>query len=266
MRSPKPAFDLRAALAQEILAALDELDQAAQKHKSLHRCRIHLKRARALARVGRACAPGLSDVFNDAARGVMRLLAPQRDLHALSRSALALRKRAARKSAAALAEMADKLELERAALPALNVEATRAGLKDLLALAQVWPEASDRQIRRGAERIVKRARRAYHAARKLPEAENLHEWRKREKDRQYAALILGARWPEAARRKTSAALTDMLGRSRDANLLLQKLRAEPALAGEGKAPLRAERVLQRSLRRMRDKEQALGARLHAGGA
>lgn len=266
MRSPKPAFDLRAALAREILGALDELERAVEKHKALHRCRIHLKRARALARIGRACAPGLSEVFNDAARGVMRLLAPQRDLHALARSALALRKNTSRKSAAALAGIADRLELERTALPALNTEATRAGLKDLLALAQVWPEASDRQIRRGAERIVKRARGAYRAARKRPDADHLHEWRKREKDRQYAALILAEHWPQAERRKTSAALTDMLGRSRDASLLLQKLRSEPTLAGEGKAPLRAERALKRGLRRMRGKEQALGARLHAGGA
>ena len=84
MRSPGPAFDLRAALSRELRGAATALD-AGDKPKAIHQARVRLKRARALARVGHACAPGLSNVFNDSARAVMRTLAQVRDLAALAR-------------------------------------------------------------------------------------------------------------------------------------------------------------------------------------
>ena len=64
MRSPAPAFDLRAALIGELRSALEQLDAADREPHAVHRCRVHIKRARALARVGRACAPGLANVYN----------------------------------------------------------------------------------------------------------------------------------------------------------------------------------------------------------
>lgn len=87
MRSPGPAFNLRAALTQELHAAAEELDKSPGKPKTIHRARVRLKRARALARIGHACAPGLSNVFNDSARAVMRTLAEARDLAALAEAA-----------------------------------------------------------------------------------------------------------------------------------------------------------------------------------
>ncbi len=262
MRSPKPAFDLRAALAEEIRAALDELEHIAEKPKALHRCRLRLKRARALARVGFGCAPGLSEVFNDTARGVMRHLAPHRDVAALTQTALEIGKGADGKIAKAMAALAQKLEDRGAALAPLNVEATRAGLKDLLALAQVWPEASDRQIRRGAERIAKRAHRAHRNTKKHPGCESLHEWRKRETDRLYAASALGSAWPARRRRRLGAELTETLGRARDAHLLLLKLQTGPDADAEDQSVLRAERALSAELRRCSRRAAKLGARLH----
>ncbi len=87
MRSPGPAFDLRAALTDELRGAIDELDAIQRDPKSVHRCRVRVKRARALARVGHACAPGLSTVFVDSARALMRNLALARDPAALSEAA-----------------------------------------------------------------------------------------------------------------------------------------------------------------------------------
>src|SRR5215468_1828648 len=98
MRSPGAAFDLRAALSDEIRGAMHEINSSEAKPKALHRCRVHLKRARSLARVGRSVAPGLSAVFNESARGVMHTLAHARDLAALALTTRKLGKKSAKKA------------------------------------------------------------------------------------------------------------------------------------------------------------------------
>ncbi|MBC7767786.1 MAG: CHAD domain-containing protein [Phycisphaerales bacterium] len=265
MRSPKAAFELRTALSDELRAAIAELNAYGQDPSALHRCRVRVKRARALARVGKACAPGLSSVFNDTARGVMRTMGHARDLSALAEAARKMRKRARGKTAAAVKALAEGLEAERAAAPRLNVEGARTGLKDLLALAQVWPEASPRQIRRGGDRIARRARRAYQHAHFATDAPRRHEWRKREKDRLFAALLLEGAWRAPRRRKAGAKLGDILGRERDMLLLLERVETAPALAGEGKAARRAAKLLREVSSKLKRRADATGARLHAGG-
>lgn len=246
---------------------MDELDASLGRPKAVHRCRVRVKRARALARVGSAGAPGLAGVFNDTARTVMRTLAQARDEAALADAARELSRKARRKTAAALDAMAESLDAARRAAPGLNMEATRAGLRDLLALAMVWPDASARQIRRGARRIVRRARRARRRGFAAKAASARHEWRKREKDRFYAALLLDGAWPCARRRKLGGRLGETLGEEHDMMLLLERLKAEPELAGHArKASARAMKALRRRRRRLARRADALGARLHAGGA
>lgn len=268
MRSPAATFDLRASLSDEVTTALSELSTAAHSAKALHRCRVHLKRARALARIGRACAPGLSAVFNETARGVMRALAQSRDLTALANTARELAEKAGKKSAAALNTVADNLDNARSALPPLNMEAARTGLRDLLALAQVWPEASPRQIERGAARIALRARRACARGRGAEAPLRRHEWRKREKDRFYAATLLGKAWPGAfrARRKRGERLGHVLGMERDILLLIQRLEADPSLAGSVRQAERALGVLKQRRDKLAPRADALGARMHRDGA
>lgn len=266
MRSPEQAFDLRGALSEELREALNEFDTADGDPKGVHRCRVRVKRARALARIGKTCAPGLSGVFNDSARSVMRQLAAARDLAALSEAARALASKQRKKPAAALSAIADSLDDERDALPELNTEATRAGLRDLLALAQVWPEASARQIRRGAKRVVQRARLARRRGCGSDEPAHRHEWRKREKDRLYAATLLGDAWPSKRRRKRSEKLGDMLGHERDALLLLERVAAQPSLAGDDRGAERAVRALMRRRAKLGKRADALGRRLHANQA
>lgn len=267
MRSPAQAFDLRGALSGELRAAMDELEASFGQPKAVHRCRVRVKRARALARVGRAGAPGLAGVFNDTARGVMRTLAQARDAAALADAARGLSRKARRKAAAALDAVAENLEAARRAAPGLNMEATRAGLKDLLALAMVWPDASPRQIRRGACRIVRRARRARRRGFAAKDATPRHEWRKREKDRFYAALLLDGAWPCARRRKLSDRLGETLGEEHDVMLLIERLEAAPEIAGQARnASGRAIKALQRRRRRLSRRADDIGARLHAGGA
>jgi hypothetical protein len=266
MRSPGPAFDLRAALTEELRAATHELQTSNGEPKGVHRCRVRLKRARALARVGRAVAPGLASVFNDSARGLMRSLAGARDLAALADTARVNAKTANKKSAAALRTVADTLDAERAFLPPLELEAASAAIRDLMALAQVWPEASPRQINRGARRIARRARMARKRGRQGYEPARRHEWRKREKDRYYAALLLDEAWPAARRRKVGEKLGDVLGVERDALLLTERIEDNPQIAGGDKAAKRALRVLRKKCGKQAKRANKLGAKLHAGGA
>lgn len=244
MRTPGPAFDLRAALSEELRAALDELEAvAAGVTQAAHRCRVRVKRARALARVGRSCAPGLSAVFVDSARGLMRNLALTRDPVALSDAARAAKTKAGRRTSSAFDAVAQAIDMKAATHAGANIEAARAGLKDLLALAQVWPEASHRQIRRGARRLDRRAKRARRRGAGSVDPSARHEWRKREKDRLFATELLGEAWPGRRQRKTAREIGEALGGERDALLLMERLVAEPDLASEDKKLRRALRTL-----------------------
>jgi len=266
MRSPEPAFDLRAALSREVRAAIDEFSTSADDPAALHRCRVRLKRARALARVGRVCAPGLAAVFNDSARSTMHALARARTAAALEQAALKGAKKADKKSqAAALAMVAKSLESARLAV-AEDAQSVHAAMRDLLALAQVWPEASARQIRKGAQRIARKARIAFRHGAGSHDPERRHEWRKREKDRAYAALLLDDAWPRARRNKTGDKLGEALGEERDALLLMAQIAAEPGLAGDEKAAARALTALNRRRAKYARRAETFGALLHREGA
>lgn len=266
MRSPEKAFDLRAALSQELRDAMEAFQASDDDPAALHRCRVHLKRARALARVGAVCAPGLAAVFNQSARTTMHALAPARTAAALEEAALKGAKKARRKShATALNAVAKNLELNHISASD-SAEAIRMALKDLLALAQVWPEASPRQIRRGALRLVRKARRAARRGVGAPDPERRHDWRKREKDRAYAAELLGDAWPRARRSKKSEKLGAALGEERDALLLMAQIAAEPALAGDDKTAARALKALNKRRAKFAARADDLAVALHAGGA
>lgn len=269
MRSPGAAFDLRAALTDEIRNAMQELDASpAPKPKEVHKCRVHLKRARALARVGRSVAPGLSAVFNESARSVMRSLAEARDLAALAGYARDQAKTVRGKTRVAFTDVADALDAQHDALPPVNLEAVRAGLRDLLALAQVWPEASGRQIEKGAERVVQRARRAFKRGRGKDVAMRRHEWRKREKDRVYAVTLLDGHWPDKRKRrkKRGERLAEALGRERDALMLIARLEHTPLLAGSEKQADRLLTLLHERREKFGARADRIGARLHRHGA
>ncbi len=258
MRSPGPAFDLRAALCEELRAAIDELDQSAGDANGVHRSRVHLKRARALARVGRVCAPGLSSVFNDSARAASHALGQSRELVVLADAARVSARKTDKKTAEALGVFAEAFSAAATSAPALDVAGARAGLKDLLALAQVWPSASPRQIYKGAKRIARRAR---VARRRAPKSEaHRHEWRKREKDRFYAALLLSKAWPDRRRRATSRKLGAALGQEHDVLLLLDRLSVGPIAP-----PKRVIKALRRQREKFARRADKLGSRLRAAG-
>jgi hypothetical protein len=266
MRSPGAAFDLRAALAQELNAAIEEIDTPTPQPAAVHRVRVRLKRARALARVGKAGAPGLSTVFNDSARALMHTLTQTRDLAALAKTARTVAKKEKKKSAQALIAAAEALEAEREALPPLDVEAARASLRDLTALAQVWPEPSARQIRKGAKRIARKARAAFTDTIGVKGVLQRHEWRKREKDRAFAAELLDGAWPGKNRHRQGEKLGDVLGEERDAVLLAERLPSLPVAEVAPKAAKKALKALKERASQMRKRASRLGEAVHAAGA
>lgn len=264
MRSPGTAFDLRAALRAELESAANAMSGPRVGAKAVRRCRVRLKRAQALARVGRVCAPGLSAVFADSARGLMRLLAQFREPAAMAEAARATAQDAGKKTAAALIEAAVRLEAERRAADPLDADGAIARIEDLIALAQVWPEPSPRQVRTGARRLKRRARRARRRALGGRDAKRRQEWRNCEKQRLFAAEALGRDWPGRRRRKAGAQLSDLLGRERDALLLARRLEAEPELAGGAPAAARAITALNRRAAKLARRADRIGAEMRGG--
>lgn len=263
MRSPGAAFDLRAALVEEVRSAAEIFESNPTKPKTLHRSRIALKRARALAAVGAVSAPGLAEVFDDLACKIMRTLARARDNWALERNARGLAERVGKKARHELKDLVSRVEAFQRTAPALDAEAVRVGFKDLLAIAYVWPEASPRQVERGARRVARRARQAWRYGRE-GDANSRIVWRKREKARLTVASLLGQTWPEAfpRRRKCNAALGKVLSRERDLLLVMERLDSDRPEDAEQHA-LRDLRKIHKCLAKRATK---LGRRLHARGA
>lgn len=196
----------------------------------------------------------------------MNSLALTRELTALADTARAAAKGQSKKRARALLAAAEALEAERAALPRLDVEAARTGINDLLSLAQVWPEPSARQIKKGAKRLARKARDAFSEGRGEKEITARHEWRKREKDRLFAVMLLEGAWPEKRRQRRCERVGDLLGKERDTLLLGQRIAANPDLAGTPKSAKRARRALGKRAGRLSRQADRLGKRLHADGA
>lgn len=266
MRSPGDGFQLREALKREVAAAIAALETDPMHPKAVHKCRISIKRARALARIGAVAAPGLAGVFQSVARQAKASLAGAREPAALSEAARAIAARQPKQRATALTRIADALDAENASGAGDDIERAKASLRDLAALAQVWPETSRRQIHKGAERVARRARTAAKRGRKARNPERRHAWRKREKERFYALSILAKDWPHKRRRRASERLGDLLGRERDALLLAERIGADPALSGDAKTAKRALRALLKQASRLGARADELGARVHAGGA
>ncbi len=257
MRSPAPAFDVRTALTAEIRSVQASL-AAPLTAKGVHAGRVGLKRARAIARIGRDGAPGLAAVFDESARAAMRLLAETRANAALAAAAREAAKTQGRKAGAALAVAADRIEFAGGAeTPSLR-ETLAGALKDLHALAHVWPEASERQIARAVEAILGRVRRARRRGLASGDPDARHKWRRREKERLYAAEALGADWPRPRQLKRAARVCDALGKERDTLLLLARIETQDLPANAEPAPEAALKALRKRAKHWRRRADKLG--------
>ena len=97
----------------------------------------------------------------------------------------------------------------------------------------------------------------------MPSIRRAVEWRIREKDRYLAATILDEAWPGKRRRKRGEKIADALGGERDALLLMERLVAEPALAGDERDLRRTLKALNRRRAKLARRADALAAGMRA---
>lgn len=263
MRGSNEAFDLRAALLNELKTAQQALAMP-DETTAVHRCRVAIKRARSLARLGAEGAPGIAEVFNHYARELMHMLGPARDLAALVSAAERAACEETGRTERAIHALHAALKIEHGRIPPLDFVAASRDLTQLVSLAETWPEPSPTQVQRGAVRIVKRAKRAYKKAYDRRKPKLRHAWRKREKDRYFVAILAGPAWPdgEKRRRRRTQKLGQALGHERDALLLVERLKDDPRLAGSKRDARAAIDALDAHRRRHARRADRLGKKLH----
>lgn len=255
------AFGWKTALIGEIAAAERALSDT-DHDQAIHQTRVRLKRVRTLTRL--AAGLGGASAVSRSARALKYTLSGWRDLAALESAARTTATGARKKGAAALIDIAARLSQARLTLGSPAIDDLSAAIAQLRADAAALPDLTVRDVRRGAKRVAKDARRAWKRAVRSADVEARHRWRRREKDRLYAAAILGDAWPAKRRRRLNDALGDILGQERDARLLLERLKSEPA--PHTPAAKAARRALKRAIRRLKARSDRLGARLHRRGA
>ena len=100
-----------------------------------------------------------------------------------------------------------------------------ATLVDARERVEEWPLERDgfEALEGGLRRIYRRGRRAWQAVEEEPTTENLHEWRKREKDLWYHLTLLREAWPPLLKPTADEAheLSDRLGDDHDLAVLLE---------------------------------------------
>lgn len=268
---------LRRIARQQVRKAIAEIDDPElSEFETVHQVRKRCKKLRGLLRGVRSSFDDYSSE-NKRFRDIARALSGARDDDVLIETFDALIADAADGAVLTHPEIRERLcarrdarrEARSRAGPAMaeKLAAARGELdRSLLAIAR-WKLSEDGfpALKGGMKKTYGRSCDAYRAARKVPTAENLHEWRKRVKYHGYHTRFLLPVWPVmmTARRDETSRLGDLLGDHRDLAVLMAVLRDEPSLAGGAEvaddlwalAGKRQEALLADAL--------ALGARMHA---
>jgi CHAD domain-containing protein len=258
-----PTFDLKSALRTQLEAAIDAFENL-KPDDAIHRGRVALKRARALARLAQHAEPALAGQMIVQIRPIMQRFSEARDLAALEACAkrwAAVEKPPAR---AALTGVARRIAAKRKTVAAPALSDAVEDVRRLIFYLSAWPDIPDEAIARGAARLDKRARKGFARAMASPAVEVRHTWRKRAKERFYAIFLLDQFWPSKLRRRRviTQRLGETLGQERDIILLLDVLRSEPSLAGSPDQADRAHAALSAHREALMKRGNALGRKLH----
>jgi CHAD domain-containing protein len=207
------------------LAALDDNDRPLPCR--VHRVRIATKRLRALARLMR---PGFdeAEAVNAALRDTARQFAPLREASVLRECFDDVVGGLKPKTRAAFADVRVTLAAEEAAVIATaerecRFDDVRERLAVLAAAAPSWTVAGDGfdVIEDGLTQTYRAARRMLAAAHAQPDADRIHEWRKRVKAHGFHMRLIAAVDPVgiAARERALDELGDLLGEHHDLDML-----------------------------------------------
>ncbi|MBL8552310.1 MAG: CHAD domain-containing protein [Hyphomonadaceae bacterium] len=264
MLKPTPSFELREALCAQLEAAIAAFESPSPV-EAVHRGRTSLKRARALARLAHLCAPETAGQIISGIRAIMRRFSDVRDLDAIAACAKSYAEQEEGRTRKALFYLSRKVAARRHAMECPSLGEAARDARALAATAQGWPTIADKKhVRAGAERLDRRVRRAFKEAQLTGEVEDRHKWRQREKERLYAALLLGDAWPKKLPRRTQRAqrLGELLGRERDTMMLIAQVRREPALAGAPDDADLVQAFLGKKLKKLRKQTDKIGKDLH----
>ena len=258
--------DGRARKALQKLGAVDDDGAAA-----IHGARKDLKKLRAVLRLVRAELPKkLYREQNRLYRDAGRLLSDSRDAEVKVETLDDLEERFGREFPTAVADPWRRdLERERYAASAdaggdLAERVERARAKIEVGRAEIgrWPLEGDSfaLLEPGVLTAYAEGREGLGRVRKEPDAEAVHEWRKRAKDLWYQLRLLAELWPEVLGETSDQAhaLTDLLGDHHDLAVLAADLEARDTLDPEAILELisrRQDELLERAI--------GLGERLYA---
>jgi CHAD domain-containing protein len=200
--------------------ALDELrgDTDSSPEEAVHEARKDMKKLRALLRLARAELGDYVFRFENAtARDTARLLAGARDATVMLETLEGLPVRHP--------QLRSALERHAAAAGEPRRDEAIAALGGIGERIGEWPLERDdfAAVKPGLRRIYRQGRRAMRKAEADPTVENLHEWRKREKDLWYHLRLLRDVRPKSMRAAADEAdaLADHLGDDHDLAVLLE---------------------------------------------
>lgn len=237
------AKEVRGAALDRISEAIQALTlPAAQRAERVHQARKRFKELRALLRLVREPLGSTFQRENRCIAGLGRALAESREATAMLESWDALAETRANLFAQQPLQQVRQRLAQRAAPvegdDALDVtiEQVLLELRELAVRVNDWPlgHKGFRLLAGGLERSYREGRRDLVKAQRRPDAELLHEWRKRVKDQWYHCQLIAPCWPRHfdCRSKDLKRLADALGDDHDLEMMRQLLEAEPELFGE----------------------------------
>ena len=262
-------------LCKQIDDALQRLERKRVGDEDVHEARKHLKKARASLRLLR---PGLKDAdyraLNTKLRDAGRPLSAARDAKVLLDTLRMLTERYGEPARALHLEGLKHLLNERRDQLARDVLDTKgAALAHSRRLLREARTAIDRHgiarddwdtIGAGLERVYARGRHAGAAARKTPQADTFHEWRKQVKYLRYQLELLEPLWPGMIGELADQAhkLADYLGDEHDLSVLRETVLANRAAFRDGATQSALLALIDRCRSELREKAMLLGARLY----
>lgn len=259
---------LRRIARQRVEASLALFDDGSiEEHRRIHELRKNIKKLRGLIRLVR---PVFADYAaeNLALGEAGRALSHLRDADVRAAGLVALARRGRLRAAdrdALIAAVGQTTAQPTAEEREAALMAHFDMLRQLLHRIGDWKVSGKGfdALEPGLVRVLERGARAMAAARKDPEGEAVHSWRKRVKDHWYHARLLTPIWPRMMGPHADVAgdLGEMLGDARDLSLLALALDplAEEGLVGAGPLAARARR----EERDLMVRADALGRLFHA---
>lgn len=262
-------------------AALDRISEARralalpaeQRAEGVHQARKRFKELRALLRLVREPLGRTFRRENRCVASLGRALAESREASAMLESWDALAK-TQRSFFAGDAPQRVRQRLAQRAEPAAedgtleaDIEQVSSELRELAGRVSDWPLEGKGFVflKGGLERSYRDGRRDLARAQRNPDAERLHEWRKRVKDQWYHSQLLTPCWPQDFKRRCRhlKRLADELGDDHDLAMMGQLLADEPALFGDEATRERLAALIEERRAELQAAAFANGRRLYA---